>query len=52
MTELLEAILQMAEDKAPCVQMGKNGRRYIEENLTREIGTSKWVETMHRVVEM
>ena len=25
---------------------------HIEENLTREIGTSKWVETMRRVVEM
>lgn len=43
------AILQMAEDKEKLVQMGQNGRRYIEENLTREIGTSKWVEVMHRV---
>lgn len=48
---LRTAILQLAENKAACAEMGKNGRRYIEENLTREIGTSKWVETMRRGVE-
>ncbi len=45
------AILQLAEDKESCARMGKNGRCYIEENLTRAIGTSKWVEVMHRVTE-
>lgn len=45
------AILQMAEDKEKLTQMGKNGRKYIEENLTRKIGTSKWVEVMHRVTK-
>lgn len=44
------AILQMAADRETCVQMGKSGRRYIEENLTRGIGTSKWVEVIHDVV--
>lgn len=46
-----DAVLQMAEDKANLVQMGKNGRRYIEENLTREIGTSKWVAVMNQAME-
>lgn len=46
-----EAVLKMAADKAGCEQMGKNSRRFIEENLTIAIGTSKWVEVMHRVME-
>ena len=44
-----EAILCLAADKAACTEMGKNGRRYIEENLTRAIGTAKWVEVMNNV---
>ena len=45
-----DAILKLAADKAACIEMGKNGRRYIEENLTRAIGTAKWVDVMNRVV--
>jgi len=44
-----EAILKLAADKAACTEMGKNGRRYIEENLTRAIGTAKWVDVMRRI---
>ncbi len=44
------AILQMAEDRETCRRMGENGRCYIEENLTRGIGTAKWVEVIHNVV--
>ena len=46
-----EAILKLAADKAACTEMGKNGRRYIEENLTRAIGTAKWVDVMNAVME-
>ena len=46
-----EAILKLAADKNACIEMGKNGRRYIEENLTRAIGTAKWVDVMHAVME-
>lgn len=46
-----EAVLKMAADREGCVEMGKNGRRYIEENLTVAIGTSKWVEVMRRVMD-
>ena len=46
---LRAAILELAQNKAACLEMGKNGRRYIEENLTREIGTSKWVAVMRRI---
>ena len=43
--------MKLAADKVACAEMGKNGRRYIEENLTRAIGTGKWVDVMKRVVD-
>lgn len=46
-----EAILRLAADKAACAEMGKNGRCYIEENLTRAIGTAKWVDVMNAVTK-
>ena len=46
-----EALLRLANDSAACAKMGKNGRRYIEENLTRAIGTAKWVDVMQKVTE-
>jgi glycosyltransferase involved in cell wall biosynthesis len=42
------AVLQMARDRENNAQMGANGRKYIEENLTRAIGTAKWVEVMNK----
>ncbi len=44
-----EAVLRLADDKAACTAMGQNGRRYIEDNLTRAIGTAKWVDVMKAV---
>ena len=43
------AVLNMADDRAARLAMGENGRRYIEENLTRAIGTAKWVDVMKAV---
>ena len=34
-------IIDIVTDQGKLLDMGKNGRRYIEENLTKEIGTSK-----------
>ena len=48
---LREAILELAADKDACAQMGRNGRRYIEENLTRAIGTAKWVDVMKQMAD-
>ena len=48
---LYTAIEQLADDAALCKQFGENGRRYIEENLTRAVGTAKWVDVMRRVTE-
>lgn len=46
---LKAAILELYEKRSELHQMGENGRRYIMDNLTREIGTSKWVETIEKV---
>ncbi len=48
---LKEAILDLCQRRESLKQMGVNGRKYIMDNLTREIGTSKWVEIMKKVGE-
>ena len=44
------AILELYNNKDKAVQLGKNGRQFIMENLTREIGTSKYVKVIKDVV--
>lgn len=44
------AILELYNDKEKVVQLGKNGRQFIMENLTREIGTSKYVKVVKEVM--
>lgn len=39
----IEAIQFLADHPDECVMYGKNGRKFIEANLTKEIGTSKLV---------
>lgn len=43
---LKTAILNLYQSRNSLEQMGKNGRKYIMDNLTREIGTSKWIDTI------
>lgn len=43
------AILELYSNKDKAVQLGKNGRQFIMENLTREIGTSKYVKVVEEV---
>ena len=43
------AILELYNDREKAVRLGKNGRQFIMENLTREIGTSKYVEVIKEV---
>lgn len=45
------AILELYNDKEKSVQLGKNGRKFIMENLTREIGTSKYVKVVKEVAK-
>lgn len=44
------AILELYNNKDKAVQLGKNGRQFIMENLTREIGTSKYVKVIKDIV--
>ena len=39
-----DAILKLYNDRELCQEMGKNGRKFVMENLTKEAGTSKYVE--------
>ncbi len=46
-----DAILELYQNQEKAVQLGKNGRQFIMENLTREIGTSKYVKVVKEVME-
>lgn len=48
---LVDAILSLSQNKDRCKQMGANGRRFILNNLTKEVGTSKYVEVIKGVVD-
>ena len=41
-----DAILKLYNERELCKKMGKNGRQFVMDNLTREIGTSKYVEVI------
>lgn len=48
---LYDAILKLYNNPDLCNDMGQKGRRFILENLTREIGTSKYVEVIKSVIK-
>ena len=41
-----QTILSLYNDRQKGVEMGKNGRKFILQNLTKEIGTGKYVEVI------
>ena len=47
-----DAILEFFHNQEKAVQLGKNGRQFIMDNLTREIGTSKYVKVVKEVIEI
>lgn len=49
--ELYDAILKLYNNPKLCNEMGQNGRAFILKNLTREIGTSKYVEVIKSVIK-
>lgn len=49
--EFVEGIRFLAADKESCAEMGKNARQFIVENLTKEVGTKKYVEIIQSVVK-
>lgn len=44
-----DAILKLYNDRELCKEMGKNGRKFVVENLTKEIGTQKYVDVIKSV---
>lgn len=44
-----DAILKLYNDRQLCEELGRNGREFIMKNLTREIGTRKYVEVIKGV---
>lgn len=45
----VSAIEELSQHPERCAEMGRNGRQFILENLTREVGTRKFVEVIHSV---
>ena len=47
--EFADAILRLSESPSLCEEIGRNARRFIEENLTKEVGTRKYVEVIRSI---
>ena len=43
------AIEELSQQPERCAEMGRNGRQFILENLTREVGTRRYVEVIKSV---
>lgn len=46
-----ESILKLYSDKELCKEYGKNGRQFVMDNLTKEVGAGKYVEVLKLVVK-
>ena len=46
-----EAILTLYKDRELCKEYGRNGRQFVMDNLTKEVGTQKYVEVIKSVVK-
>lgn len=49
--EFVEAIRQLAAAPERCEEMGKNAREFILNNLTKEVGTRKYVEVIKSIIK-
>lgn len=45
-----DAIIQLYQNRELCKEYGKNGRQFVMDNLTREVGTQKYVDVIKEVV--
>lgn len=45
-----DAILKLYGDKELCKRYGRNGRQFVMDNLTKEVGTQKYVDVIESVV--
>lgn len=45
-----DAILQLYQDRELCREYGRNGRRFVMENLTKQVGTQKYVDVLMKLM--
>ena len=45
------SVIRLYSDASLCKQMGENGRRFVMQNLTKEVGTQRYVDVIKGVVE-
>ena len=45
-----QSIITLYENRELCKQYGKNGRQFVMDNLTREVGTQKYVDVIKSVI--
>lgn len=45
------AIIKLYENRHLCKEYGQNGRKFVMQNLTREVGTQKYVDVIRSVVK-
>lgn len=48
----VNAIVKLSQHPERCEEMGRNGREFILKNLTREVGTRKYVEVIRSAVNI
>lgn len=46
-----DAILELYRNREMCQKYGENGRKFVMENLTREIGTQKYIDVIKSVAK-
>lgn len=46
-----QSILALYNNREMAVEMGKNGRQFVMDNLTKEVGAGKYVEVLKSVVK-
>ena len=44
-----QSIITLYENRELCKQYGENGRQFVMDNLTREVGTQKYVDVIKSV---
>ena len=45
-----QSVITLYESRELCKQYGENGRQFVMDNLTREVGTQKYVDVIKSVV--
>ena len=45
-----DAIIKLYENRELCKEYGRTGREFIMKNLTREVGTNKYIDVIKSVV--